>query len=113
MDVVLVELILWVGLAFFIWALRDNLGNVEAEIEAAQALKSREIAARAVARRFVNPEQVEDPIGAYRGATIHGRMVFQGRSYRFDHICPPEDGVRLQPGECYVAPGLVYVREGD
>jgi hypothetical protein len=110
MDVPLIEIILWAGLAFFLWALRDNLGNVETEIEQAQALKSREIAARALARRFVTPDRVDDPIGQYRDTVIHRLMVFQGREYQFDSVCPPEQALVLGPGQCYVAPGLIYVR---
>jgi hypothetical protein len=110
MDTPLIEIILWAGLAFFLWAMRDNLGNVEAEIEAAQALKTREIAALAKSRRFITPERVTEPIGRYRDAVIYHWMEFQGSQYQFDCIFPPENALILGPGQCYVAPGLIYVR---
>lgn len=110
MDSPLIEIILWAGLVFFLWAMRDNLGNVEAEIEAAQSLKSREIEARARMRRFVTPERTLEPIGHYRDAVIYRLVQFQGREYQFDCIYPPEQALILGPGQCYVAPGLLYVR---
>ncbi|MDB5797829.1 MAG: hypothetical protein JWP36_1731 [Paucimonas sp.] len=110
MDIVLIELILWGALIFFFWALRENLGNVETELEQAQTLKAREFALRALQRRFVLPERLSQPIGQYRGVPIHELMVFDGRHYRFDHVCPPEDHPLLREEHCYVEPGLVYVR---
>ncbi|WP_151446979.1 hypothetical protein [Lacisediminimonas profundi] len=110
MDLVLIEIVLWVGLAFFFWALRDNLGKVEAELQDAKALKSRELAALARSRRFVRPERLSEPIGHYRDAVIHRIMSVDGHEYLFDHVCPPEGEVLLQPGQCYVEPGLVYAR---
>jgi hypothetical protein len=106
----LIEIILWAALVFFLWTLRDNLGDLESELQEAQAMKSREIAARALSQRFVKPEVVDEPIGRYRDATIHARIGINGKQYRFDYVCPPVGCPPLRPDQCCIAPGIVYVR---
>ncbi|MDO8299652.1 hypothetical protein [Lacisediminimonas sp.] len=106
----LIEIILWAALVFFLWTLRDNLGSLETELQDAQAMKSREIAARALSQRFVRPELVDEPIGRYRDSTIHARIGVGGKQYRFDYVCPPDGCPPLRPDQCCVAPGIVYVR---
>lgn len=106
----LIEIILWAALIFFLWALRENLGDVEKELIDAQAAKAREIASIALSQRFVRPDAVAEPIGRYRDATIHARMSTGGRQYQFDYVCAPERCPPLRQDQCYVAPGIVYVR---
>ncbi|HJV82684.1 hypothetical protein [Noviherbaspirillum sp.] len=109
MDLMLIELVLWGGLLFFFWALKDGLGNVESDIEslgllpnAKNALSSQEDAGAS------HPERVAEVIGSYRDAQIYRYAVIQGRTYQFDHICPFERDIKLDAGERYVAPGLIY-----
>lgn len=108
MELVLIEIILWVGLAFFLWVLRDNLANVESELQEARALKAREIAARAWQRRFVDPEQRVEPIGLYEDTMIHRYVVVDGRRYRFDYVSPPGMTPSIGKDQCCIAPGIVY-----
>ena len=110
MSLIVIEIILWAALIFFFWALRDNLGNVERELHDAQSLKQREIATRAMARRFVSPERVGEPIGQYRDVPIHASVTHDDVEYRFDYVCPPELVASLRPDQCYVKPGIVYSR---
>lgn len=108
MDFVLLELILWAGLAFFFWALKDNLGHVEADIDAAAALKRRSIE-QARKHGFVRPEQVSEPIGFYQGCPIYRIVVVDGKSYQFEHVLPGGTLPAAEAGCCCVAPGLLYV----
>jgi hypothetical protein len=50
-----------------------------------------------------------DPIGEYRGHPIWASVRFMGMEYRFDHIRDPKTRERLNPGELFLDPGLVYV----
>lgn len=109
MDFMLIELVLWGGLLFFFWALKDGLGNVESDIESLGFLpgnKQRMQSRQEVG--VVRPERVSEPIGSYRDCPIYRYAVIQGRTYQFDRICPLESEMRLEPGEHYIAPGLVY-----
>jgi hypothetical protein len=106
MDLVFLEIILWVGLLFFFWALKEGLGRVEADIDAlgiannARALRS--------SAAFHQPEQVAQNIGTYFDMPIFRYVLIQGRSYQFDRVCPPEHRTMVEQEERCVAPGLVY-----
>ncbi|HJV87126.1 MAG TPA: hypothetical protein VJ698_16800 [Noviherbaspirillum sp.] len=109
MDFMLLELVLWGGLLFFFWALKDGLGNVESDIESLGLLSKNKRAEQAQQDSgIIRPERVSDPIGSYRDSAIYRYAVIQGRMYQFDRICPLESEMKLEPGERYVAPGLVY-----
>ena len=109
MDLLLIELICWVGLLFFFWALKEGLGHIESDIESLGLVpNARHPAAGSGTLRFERPERLEEPIGTYRDAQIYRYAVIHGRTYQFDRVCPPESEMRLEPDECCVAPGLVY-----
>jgi hypothetical protein len=109
MDLVLIELVLWAGLLFFFWALKDGLGRVESDIESLGLLHNsqQDIQSR---RGFIfeRPERVEELIGSYRDAQIYRYAVIQGRLYEFDRICPNEKDMGIDKEERCLAPGLVY-----
>lgn len=50
-------------------------------------------------------------IGEYMGRPIWETVTFKGMRYRFDHIVEQGRRERLQPGELYLDPGLVYAVE--
>lgn len=52
-----------------------------------------------------------DPIGEYMGQPIWESVTFKGMRYRFDHIVEQKRRERLEPGELYLEPGLVYIVE--
>lgn len=107
MDVLLLELVCWAGLIFFFWALKEGLGQVESDIESLSLVpNARHEASGRI--RYDRPEQVEEPIGTYRDAQIYRYAVIHGRTYQFDRICPPDSGMKLEPDERCVAPGMVY-----
>lgn len=109
MDLLLLELILWAGLLFLFWGLKDGLGQVESEIETA-TLTAPE--SNPGGRNFL-PDRVFDRIGTYRDASIYRYAVFQGRCYEFDRACPDSGKLQLRNHELYLEPGLIYVRIPD
>ncbi|MGH8806664.1 MAG: hypothetical protein ACREX0_02145, partial [Noviherbaspirillum sp.] len=111
MELVLLELVLWGGLLFFFWALKDGLGKVESDIDSLGVFSAR---AQAQGRiRFYAPERVAEPIGSYGDVQIYRYAVFQGRIYQFDRVCPAESGMTVDADERCIAPGLVYQECSD
>lgn len=109
MDLLLIELVLWGGLVFFFWALKDGLGHVESDIESLGLLdKSRPGGKPRETMLFACPEQVLEPIGSYQDTQIHRYAIINGRKCQFDRICPMQSRMMLEADEYYVAPGLVY-----
>ncbi len=109
MDLILIELVLWGGLVFFFWALKDGLGHVESDIESFGLLPhARHAGSSDRNNSFVRPEHVTEPIGSYRDAQIYRYAVIQGRTYQFDRVCVVESDITLDSGERCIAPGLIY-----
>jgi hypothetical protein len=108
MDVLLIELVLWGGLLFFFWALKDGLGRVETDLDALGLLDGRQRSGDA-AERFVQPDDMADPIGTYQGQPIYRYVLVNGRRYQFDRVLPYTPSGRLDDEELYVRPGLVYL----
>ena len=104
MDIVLIELVLWAGLIFFLWVLKDTLGKFESDIDRVAP------PTRGVARKpeAAHPDQLYEAIGSYGGATIFRYAVIDGERYEFDYASSEGPGVRLGPDQRYIAPGLVY-----
>lgn len=106
MDIVLIELVLWAGLIFFLWVLKDTLGNFESEIDHAAAHQA------GAARKpgAAHPERLYEPIGSYGGATIFRYAVIDGERYEFDYASGGGPDISLAANQRYIAPGLVYAR---
>jgi hypothetical protein len=49
------------------------------------------------------------PIGEFMGRPIWETVTFKGMLYRFDHTIAPRRREKIEPGELYLHPGLVYV----
>ncbi|HYD81412.1 MAG TPA: hypothetical protein VEC06_16515 [Paucimonas sp.] len=109
MELIMIELLLWAGLIFFFWALKDGLSHVEADIEELGVFNDKPESQGAKAAEFVRPDQVIDPIGRYQDAPIYQYAVIGGQYYRFDRVCPAGTGISAHEHERYVAPGLIYV----
>ena len=104
MDIVLIELVLWAGLIFFLWVLKDTLGKFESDIDRVAANKS-EAASRP---GLVQPDRLYEPIGSYGGTTIFRFAVIDGKQYEFDYASSEGPGLNLSPDQRFIAPGLVY-----
>jgi hypothetical protein len=104
MDIVLIELVLWAGLIFFLWVLKDTLGNFESELD--QAAINKAGAARKPGA--VRPERLYEPIGSFGGATIFRYAMIDGQRYEFDYASSEGPSVSLGADQRYLAPGLVY-----
>lgn len=109
MEVILIELLLWAGLVFFFWALRDGLNHVESELEAQRHSRDK-LSVTVAVINFDRAEEVREPIGRYRDALIYRFAIISGRRYQFAHILPYESFSFLQADERCLAPGLVYTR---
>jgi hypothetical protein len=115
MDLVLIELLLWGGLIFFFWALKDGLGSVEADIESLGMLKSGNAANLTAAppEGMSCAERMEEPIGSYMGKEIFRYAIIGGKRYRFDRVQPPFLHLPIDADERFIDPGLVYQECGD
>lgn len=102
MNIVLIELILWTGLLFLFWALKDGLNKTESDIDMLGRRHGR------ASMRYWRPQQVAELIGSYRGEQIYRYAVIDGQTYQFDHVCPAETEMPIDANERCVAPGLVY-----
>jgi hypothetical protein len=107
MSVVVIELLLWGGLIFFLWVLKDTMGKLESDIERSPtARKTAPKNAHQLVRTRV--QRFSDPIGSYRDAPIYRHLVIDGRTYCFEHICACTADTRLEPHQRCVEPGLLY-----
>jgi len=104
MDIVLIELVLWAGLIFFLWVLKDTLAKFETETD--RAAPSKAGAARKPGA--AHPDQLYEPIGSYGGTTIFRFAVIDGVRYEFDYASSEGPGISLGANQRYIAPGLVY-----
>jgi len=107
LEIILIELLLWAGLIFFFWALRDGLNQVEADL-AAQGQPKATTESAELPTCFARPDQLSEPIGRYRDAQIYRLAVIDGKPYQFQHILPWGSFATLLAGERCIAPGLVY-----
>ena len=110
MDILAIELLLWAVLIFFFWALKDGLGNIEADIESLGLFPSNKHRLVSARLRFEQPEKLSDVMGNYMGGQIYRYAVIAGEQYEFDHICPSQISSVIREGERCIAPGLVYRR---
>jgi hypothetical protein len=108
MDLMLIELVLWGGLLFFIWALKDGLGKVESDIESVGMLSRSGARAPKCRFQYYRPEQASEPIGSYLDNDIFRYVVIEGRRYEFNRIRPDGSDMAVDADERCVVPGLVY-----
>lgn len=107
MELLIIEMLLWIGFGFLLWAMQESLSRIEQEVESRAPRPARHAAA--VLPPCGQPETRIGPIGRYDGQTIHEYVIIDGRGYRFDHVCPAGACVPDAGGRQWVAPGLVYV----
>jgi hypothetical protein len=108
-EVILIEVLLWAGLIFFFWALRDGLNRIESELEAQTALGATPDS-RPPGTQFDRADKLSEPIGRYRDALIYRFAIIDGLRYQFMHVLPSESLPSPQTGQRCLAPGLVYSR---
>ncbi len=106
MSLMIVEMLLWIGFGLVLWAMRDDLMQTESELRRSASATS---SGRRSGTEPSQPQRVADPIGQYRGRTIHEYALIDGRHYRFEHVWPHSPAGRLAGNQRWVAPGLVYV----
>lgn len=109
MEIILIELLLWAGLVFFFWALKDGLSHVENDIESL-GFNARQFPPSLMRMRYDRPDRVSEAIGSYQGAQIYHYATIGGENYEYDHIFPLGSDIMLEQGQRCLEPGLVYVR---
>lgn len=106
MDTLFLQVILWFGMLFLVWMMKDGLGKVETTIEnSAGSHPSAFDPAPAIS--FSRADKVMDPIGNFQGQQIFRYARIDGKHYEFDHICVNAHASLLKHQRC-LAPGLVY-----
>lgn len=110
MNVMLIELLLWICLLLFFWAMKDGLNNIESDIESLALIRnSPRTPPEQRTTRYSRPQKVAEPIGSYRGEQIYRYVVIEDRRYQFDRVCAVEGAEPIKDGERCVEPGLVYM----
>jgi hypothetical protein len=109
MDAIFIQLVLWMCLIFFFWALKENLERVESDIDAGESSDSGKSDWRSKDSRYVRPEKVIDPIGSYQDAPIYRYAIIEGKRYQFDHVSPSVEQATLPEQQRCLAPGLIYM----
>ena len=109
METLLIQIVLWIGLVFIFWVLRENLSGVESDIES-EALPGSEMTPLVKSSPFDHAEQLMDAIGTYMENPIYRYAIINGIRCRFAHVMP-SGGIPLESGQRCLAPGLVYVRD--
>jgi hypothetical protein len=110
MDVWLIELVLWAGLLFLFWALKDGLGRVESDMESLGLFNTPRAAKAVIGAQIVHPDKLAEPIGSYKDEPIYRYAYFNGTRYQFDRVSPTIATEVLNEEERCINPGLVYVR---
>jgi hypothetical protein len=105
-DTLLLQVILWFGMLFLLWVMKDSLGKVETTIENNAGLHPPNFEPVPVIS-FSRADKVMDPIGIFQGQEIFRYARIDGRHYEFDHICVNAHASLLKHQRC-LAPGLVY-----
>jgi len=107
MELIAIDLILWLGFGLLLWVLKDSFKNIQSDLRHyRQPLRPRaELKCDAIA----TPQRLIDPIGQYLDQPIYRYAIIDGRHYRFDHVCSKEMVTRLTETQRWIAPGLVYV----
>jgi len=108
MDLVLIELVLWAGLLFFFWALKEGLGHIESDIESLGVLQNTRNVVLRGPKQFDRAERMEEPIGSYQDGHIYRFAIIHGQWYQFDRVCPPGSSLAPIAEERWIAPGIVY-----
>ncbi len=103
MEIAVIEILLWLGFGLLLWALRESLNSVEVELNAAPPTRR-----PAPLPPPSKPQKLVGPIGRYADRPIHEFAIIEGRTYRFECVCPRRDANRLACHQRWVAPGLVY-----
>ena len=106
MELVAIEILLWLGFALLLWALKDSLQDIESEFRDYRF----PLPAYCSVRRdlIATPQRLIEPMGQYLDEMIYRYAVINGRHYRFDYVCPAGMPFRLDDNQRWIAPGLVY-----
>jgi len=103
MGFVIFELLLWAGLIYLFWSMRDKLVQMETELQQAQIKNS-----RPGMPVFSRPDKLFEQIGTFLDQPIYRYAEIQGKRYQFDFAYADQTELVLQDWQRYIPPGLVY-----
>jgi hypothetical protein len=107
MELIAIDLILWLGFGLLLWALKDSFKTIKSDLRNYRLpLRPR---AEAKTSLIGTPQRLIDPIGHYLDQQIYRYAIIDGRHYRFDHVCSKEMVARLTETQRWIAPGLVNI----
>lgn len=106
MELVAIDVILWVIFGLLLWVIKHNVQTMEADLRHYRLHQSREVSARR--SEIATPQRLIEPIGRYLGQPIFHYAIIDGKHYRFDFVCPKERMPPLSGSQRFIAPGLVY-----
>ena len=107
MELIAIDLILWLGFGLLLWALKDSFKTIQSDLRNYH----QQLRPRAEVKRIAiaTPQRLIDPIGHYLDQQIYRYAIIEGQHYRFDYVCSKEMATRLTETQRWIAPGLVYV----
>ena len=106
MELIAIDVILWVVFGLLLWVIKHNVQTMEADLRHYPLQQPRQISPRRNA--IATPQRLIEPIGRYLGQPIYRYAIIDGRHYRFDFVCPKELMTPLSETQRCIAPGLVY-----
>ena len=85
MELIAIDLILWLGFGLLLWALKDSFKTIQSDLRNYhQPLRPRaEVKRIAIA----TPQRLIDPIGHYLDQQIYRYAIIEGQHYHFDYVC--------------------------
>jgi hypothetical protein len=107
MELIAIEVILWVVFGLLLWVIKHNVQSMEADLRHSRLQQSRQISPRHSA--IAIPQRLIEPIGRYLGQPIYHYAIIDGKHYQFDFACPKELVTSLSETQRCIAPGLVYI----
>lgn len=107
MELVAIDLILWLGFGLLLWVLKDSLQNIDTDLRNYRLHRAGQPVNQGTV--MTKPQRLMEPMGHYLDQPIYRYAIIDGRHYRFDHVCPRELASRLPEKQRWIAPGLVYV----
>ena len=107
MEMVAIELILWLGFGLLLWALKDSLQKIESDL---RHYRLGRVGSDTLNRiQMAKPQRLMEPMGQYLDQPIYRYAIIDGRHYRSDHVCPRElTTTQLPQTQRWIAPGLIY-----
>ena len=112
MELFFIELMLWAGLVGFFWVMKNQLNQIESEIDKMRILPQSS-STTLDDHSYDKADSLSQEIGSYLDCPIHQLASIGGQLYRFDYVFPEGRLTDLRSDQRCVKPGLVYTLSHD